>query len=236
MPADSNTRKPTFHEAVTALMEAKLEDVYVSMIARIESFDASTGRATCKPLVKRPYYDEDGNRQVESIPPIPGVPVLSIGAGGFRATFPVHASPDDGDLCLLVCSDFSLDKWLTGAGQEVDPQIDHVHSLVDAVAIPGIKSFGAPLKYNPTDCMTVGEDDGEGTTIRIKKGGDLVVKLRDAAKIQLGEGATEKVVLGSTFLDLYLNHAHPTGMGPSGIPLVQPPENDVLSTTVFTGA
>ena len=38
--------------------------------------------------------------------------------------------------------------------------------------------------------------------------------------IELGEAAIEKLVLGSTFLTFFNTHTHPTGVGPSGVPVV----------------
>ena len=38
--------------------------------------------------------------------------------------------------------------------------------------------------------------------------------------IELGEGAVEKLVLGSTFLTYFNSHTHPTGVGPSGTPII----------------
>jgi hypothetical protein len=40
----------------------------------------------------------------------------------------------------------------------------------------------------------------------------------DAGQVDLASG-TEPVLLGRTFLDLFSNHIHPTGMGPSGAPI-----------------
>jgi hypothetical protein len=38
--------------------------------------------------------------------------------------------------------------------------------------------------------------------------------------IELGEEAIEKIILGNKFLELYNQHTHPTGVGPSGVPIV----------------
>lgn len=47
--------------------------------------------------------------------------------------------------------------------------------------------------------------------------------------IELGEGAAEKLVLGNTFLQLFNSHTHPTGVGPSGVPVVPMQEQIHLS-------
>jgi uncharacterized protein involved in type VI secretion and phage assembly len=60
--------------------------------------------------------------------------------------------------------------------------------------------------------------DKAGNSIEMSSAG-LVVK---SANIKLGsDGASQALVLGTAFMDLFNNHTHPTGVGPSGPP-VQP--------------
>lgn len=68
------------------------------------------------------------------------------------------------------------------------------------------------------------DDDGEivilangndKSSIRLTKEGDVIIK---AEKIKLCEDAGEKLVLGDTFMQLFNQHTHPTGVGPSGPP------------------
>lgn len=57
---------------------------------------------------------------------------------------------------------------------------------------------------------------GNGKTeIRLTPGGEVIVK---ADQIKLGEGAGEPLVLGDAFTQLFNQHTHPTGVGPSGPP------------------
>jgi hypothetical protein len=71
------------------------------------------------------------------------------------------------------------------------------------------------------------DDDGElivvangndKAEIRLTKKGEVVVK---AEKIKLGESASEPLVLGDAFKQLFNSHTHPTGVGPSGTPAQQ---------------
>ena len=68
------------------------------------------------------------------------------------------------------------------------------------------------------------DDDGEvvllangngKTSIRFAKDGGVVIT---AETIKLGASAGEKVVLGDAFMQLFNQHVHPTGVGPSGPP------------------
>jgi hypothetical protein len=57
--------------------------------------------------------------------------------------------------------------------------------------------------------------------IRMEKSGGKQKVIVNSKNIELGEGAAEKLVLGNTFLQFFNAHTHPTGVGPSGVP-VQP--------------
>jgi len=73
--------------------------------------------------------------------------------------------------------------------------------------------------------------NGNGTSsLRFEKDGTVVVT---AEKIKLGSSATEKVVLGDTFMQFFNTHTHPTGVGPSGPP-AQPMTSSQLSAKVTT--
>jgi hypothetical protein len=56
--------------------------------------------------------------------------------------------------------------------------------------------------------------------IRMEKQGGKQKVIVKSENIELGEGAVEKVILGNKFLQLYNQHTHPTGVGPSGVPVV----------------
>ncbi len=83
------------------------------------------------------------------------------------------------------------------------------------------------------------DDDGEvvllasgngKSSIRFEQDGSVVIT---AETIKLGGSAAEKVVLGDTFQQLFNQHTHPTGVGPSGPP-VQPMASNHLSAKVTT--
>lgn len=175
MDRTSNERGPSLAETIRRHQEADRLDLHVTMPAKITSWDAGKQRAQCKILLKNAYLDEENARQVESFPIVSGVPVEFLSAGGFRLTCPIS----DGNLVIdgatipatlgrLVFMDRSIDKWLTGSGAEVDPQIDHSHAISDAVFVPGLHTFGTPLRSCPTDHMTIGADQGVQIHLRNK--------------------------------------------------------------------
>ncbi|MGN6108539.1 MAG: Gp138 family membrane-puncturing spike protein [Kofleriaceae bacterium] len=149
MPSQS----PSWAEVLSGAIDTALQEVFVAMPGRVESFDAATQRASVQPLVRRAYYDAELDETVnERHPVIPDVPICFPGAGDWRLTFPIVK----GDTVLLVFASCSLDRWLSRGG-EVDPEDDRRHSLSDAVAIPGLYSFGGTSKPStpvPSDAMT----------------------------------------------------------------------------------
>jgi hypothetical protein len=152
-------RAPSLAQVLGSAMAAGLAERRTATVGRIVRYDAAKQQADVQPLIRQAYLDEAEGRQVEQLPVVPSVPVLCLGGGGYRLTFPIRAGATDGDTCLLVFADASLDKWLAGTGAEVDPEVDEP-SLADAVAIVGVRPFGAPLASHPTTEATIGKDDG----------------------------------------------------------------------------
>jgi len=56
--------------------------------------------------------------------------------------------------------------------------------------------------------------------VRMEKQGAKQKVIVKSQNIELGEAAMEKLILGSTFLTFFNTHTHPTGVGPSGVPVV----------------
>jgi len=113
------------------------------------------------------------------------------------------------------------------------------HSIVyDNEAQPGVlkmiytKSKGLVFQLGDAtiqlDTQNAGTDK-EKLRVKIKMNGDefrmeksdgkqkVIIK---SENIELGEGAVEKIILGNKFLQLYNQHTHPTGVGPSGVPII----------------
>ncbi|MEL6343782.1 MAG: phage baseplate assembly protein V [Myxococcota bacterium] len=67
-------------------------------------------------------------------------------------------------------------------------------------------------------------------TIRLTAKGEIILS---AGTIQLGENASEKLILGDSFKNFFNQHTHPTGVGPSGTP-TQPMSASLLSSVSKT--
>lgn len=67
-----------------------------------------------------------------------------------------------------------------------------------------------------------------GGKVEIQAGSKIIV---ESGLIELGEGATESVVLGDSFKIYFDQHIHPTGVGPSGPPTTPMPPTTLSDQT-----
>lgn len=194
------TQTPTLAAILTASADERLAGVNVSIPARVESYDSSEQSIDAKPLIKRGYLSEGQTRATESLPIITSVPVVFPGAGDYSITFPIAK----GDTVLLIFSQFSLDKWLNSGG-EVDPDDDRRFHISDAIAIPGLRPFSAPVSNPGTSAMTL-------TASEIRLGSN------DASELLALKSDLENL---KTWLD---THIHPDpSSGSTGAPTTTSP-------------
>lgn len=169
MDRDDNERGLRRQEAIALAIDAFGRRIYKSLPAKVVRVDTAKRSVDCKVLVQRPYIDEDDARQVESIPVIPSVPL---------ALPPFFCPPiSDGSLVfggsalpatqgMLVWCDRSIDRWLSGNGQEVDPEVDHEHAAVDAWFMPGVFPYGAVPFALPQSYIAIGDTSGNDWAAR----------------------------------------------------------------------
>jgi hypothetical protein len=141
---------PTFAETLRAAIDAGAKDIHVSIPGSVESWDADTQKVSVKPLIRRGFTNEEGERDTESLPVITEVPVLFPGSGAISITWPVAI----GSTGLIVFSEASIDKWLSRGG-EVDPNDDRHHTLSDAIFIPGLRPFSDPVEGVHSTAMVI---------------------------------------------------------------------------------
>lgn len=119
------------------------------------------------------------------------VPIVWPSGGGFRITCPIEV----GDNVLLHFSMKGLSGWKNSQGKQ--PTTDTYKRRFnknDAFAVPSIHPFSEGKEVD-NEAMSLGSDTVE---IRITKEGT----------IELGEGASEKLILGDTFINNFLAHTH----------------------------
>ncbi len=158
MSENRTSRTPGLAEVIKVALDSAFNSLYVSIPGRITKYEKEHSRATVKPLVKRRLQNPDGTELLEELPPIPGVPVHQLRAGGFILSAPAK----EGDLVTLLFADRSIDAWLAGDGSDTDPNDFRTHDLSDAVAILGLTPFGQIPERQKSESMVVGSEEGLG--------------------------------------------------------------------------
>lgn len=173
MPFDPRT--PSLSQVIQNHLGHAFARMHVSMVARVEKYDASKQSVDVQPLVKERALDPESDEIVATrLPVITNVPLMFPGVGNCAITFPVNV----GDTVLLVFSDYSLDVWLSQGG-EVDPLDTRSHHLSDAVAIPGVRSFSAPMTGIDTTHTVIGQQGGTSDFVALaQKVDDAVTSIK----------------------------------------------------------
>jgi len=168
-PQMTVTRAPSLAEVIRRHIEQAADELHTCLPGVVTVWDAATQRADVKPLIRHAWLDEADARQVESLAVCTGVPVQFMAAGGFALTCPISTGANGlgpATTGTLFFSEASLDRWLSGTGAEVDPEIDHRHTLSDGIFVPGLNPFSAPLAGIPTDHAFLGAVNGVGIHLR----------------------------------------------------------------------
>lgn len=201
------SRNPTLLEAVDAVIESHLEQLWTSIPARVEKYDAAHQTVDAQPWVQRSYTNGRGELVAERLPVVLSAPVLFPGAGAHRITWPIAT----GATVILHFPSVSLDRWLL-VGREVDPADPRRHGLSDAFATPTGHAFAGPAKPGttaPQDAMVV------------HVGGGLPLKLVSPASAEIVAINSELADLTAKYNDLvakFNTHLHVTPSGASDAP------------------
>lgn len=173
IPSNNKKVEPTLAD----LLQLQKKDILLSLnchhIATITEFDSSAQTVKCQINYKKTFFEQgaDGTQRVvlRDYPPLIDVPVIVLGGGPFRITFPIAA----GDTCLLLFNDRDMDNWFSGSnGGPVAS--GRLHSISDAIALVGLNSKASPVpNYDDT---RAGISNGE-TMVMI---GEELVKIANA--------------------------------------------------------
>lgn len=176
----------TTEELIELAFETKLAELFKVAVGRVESYDANTQTASVQPVVKDMIPDGEGGYVAQKLPVIPNVPVMFQRAGGFFLSFPVQK----GDAVLLIFCDRPIGAWRS-TGDISEPG-DHtrLHSIGNAVAIPGIFPNDSALSDAHAQNMVLGKDGGHQIHIKSSEisigdesGGDRALTKKDLQKL-----------------------------------------------------
>lgn len=130
-----NPRK-TLHQLLDKLKDNISSTTNCIKIGQIESFNPTKQTAVVSIQHKKTRTDAYGNRVLFDYPVLAEVPVVILGGGKSRITFPISA----GDQCLVLFNDFELDQWWVS--KEPRPsEFRREHDISDGIALVGIHSL-----------------------------------------------------------------------------------------------
>ena len=159
-----------------AIREA-LFDARTFVPARVEAWAPNEQTIDAQPLIRRVRV-VDGERLVDDYPVITRIPVSFLRWGGFVIRCPLKK----GDVVTLAVSDRELERWLASDGiKTVEPRGRRIHSINDAVAMPGLSPWSDPIPNLADGELVIGLEDGSGE-MRIKADGALELGSKDAEK------------------------------------------------------
>jgi len=175
-------------------------DLRVCMPARVETYDHEKQRANVKPLLKKQYARSASTADTgpTELPVITDVPLQWPSAAGGDAY--LHLPVVAGDLGVLLFADRSLDNWLSGSGQIVAPEDARMHHLKDAIFVPGLRPFGAPLS------------DASATNA-VLQNNRMRIEMDPSGKISISGADEEFLSIVDSMLDHLINARVATAMG-----------------------
>lgn len=178
-----------FKSAIKEWIRKGGENIHVSMIGKIETYNPQTNRASITPVGTMTCPDW----QELPFPTIHNVPIqYPCGNGGKSGcTFPIK----QGDTCIIIFADHQIENFLSG--EKSDDMRNH--SMNDAYAIPTLFSDSVPtLKSNPNDvCMF-----NNGSLV-VLNSSSMTINLADGTNVSIGGG--DLVVNGISLV----HHVHP---------------------------
>ena len=163
-----------FKDAIKEWIRKGGENIHVSMIGKIESYNPQTNRASITPVGTMTCPDW----QELQYPTIHNVPIqYPCGNGGKSGvTFPIK----QGDTCIIIFADHQIENFLSG--EKSDDMRNH--SMNDAYAIPTLFSDSVPtVKSNPNDvCMF-----NNGSLV-VLNSSSMTINLADGTNVSIGGG------------------------------------------------
>lgn len=109
-----------------------------------------------KGVVPIPNSDLMGD-QTLNYPLLVNVPFIFLQGGSSYITMPIAI----GDTCLVFFCDRDMDNWVETGVNPAPPNSDRVHSINDAIALVGIRSFQNPLPAYNSSVIQIVDQTGE---------------------------------------------------------------------------
>lgn len=169
--ADNESQTQPLDQVIRAAARAQTMLMRVCLPAIVVKVSGDQ-KVDVQPALQVRYIDQT---QGQNLPVVQNVPVSMFMGANYAIRVPVAVD----DTGYLVFSDRSLDAWLAGDGQVVDPQDARQHDLSDAIFVPGLVPFSQQTKDGSSDLYVVnGESKAE---VRLQQGGSILLGGKSAA-------------------------------------------------------
>lgn len=114
------------------------------------------GQLTVKvqPTIQGIQTDPTGKSKYVNMPPLPDVPVIIMGGGGYSSVYPIAVN----DEALVIFSSRNIDGWWQSGGVQA-PYDQRQHDLSDGFAIVGPRNKTRPISQYPATTMQMRSDD-----------------------------------------------------------------------------
>ena len=169
------------------VFNSMISSMHTCMPAIITSFNPKECKASIQPSLNRAYLSGE-----IAYPIIENVPVIFPRAGEFFLTYPLA----NGDPCLVIFSERSLDLWKSVGGQ-LTPDDPRKFDLSDAIVIPGLYSFNEKIEgLSGNDVVFA----FKGSKVTIKQDGNISIETSN--KIAIGTQTNELLDIVSQLMAL----------------------------------
>lgn len=183
--------------------------------AKVVKVDRATGRVSVQPMIQ--MGDTGGNKITRAV--VPNIPIMTMGAGGIFASFPVQV----GDLGFVFSADRDTSLFNQSQGGMDWPNTERIHQFGDGGFLP-LKLFNFSIAGGVlADGFSLQTDDG--STFVTLKAGEIQL---NAAMIKIvgdvehtgnltrtGDTSTAGAVINNG-KDVSSTHAHTAGTQPDG--------------------
>ena len=183
--------------------------------AKVVKVDRTTGRVSVQPMVQ--MGDTGGNKITRAV--VPNIPIMTMGAGGIFASFPVQI----GDLGFVFAADRDTSLFYQSNGGMDWPNTERLHQFGDGGFLP-LKLFNFSIAGGVlSDGFSLQTDDGS-TFVTLKAGEvqitSAMVKIvgdieHTGNLVRMGDTTTTGAVTNNG-KDVGSTHAHTAGTQPDG--------------------
>lgn len=130
-------REPSLKDLLDLYKKQTMLGLNCHHLATIQSFNASAQTITATINYKKTFFQYDPQSKaytstLQDYPLVADCPVVVIGGGPARITFPIAK----GDQCLLLFNDRDMNNWYAGSTTSAT-QTPRLHSFADCVALIG---------------------------------------------------------------------------------------------------